>query len=348
VSFDRFTTSPYTLFILPNQSDATALPDLNDSDPIRLDAPRLQIPREPGDHIDPDRPSWGVISAFFVWFASLLLVLFVPLIFLIPYASYRGISPTSPDYMQVLAQFAISDKGAVLVQVTALLPIHILTVLLVWAVVTRFGKQSFWKALGWGWARGFRLWSCIGLGVLLFIVASAMAKLLGADTPTQLEQVVNSSYLARVAISVLAVGTAPFVEEFVYRGVLYSALRRGVATMGAWILALFSIQLEPSEKERIGVVGAVVLVLGLFTLIHVPQYWPNFGVIAAVGLLSLVLTVVRAYSGKLLPCIAIHLVFNGIQAVILLVEPFAQRLLPASTPPPDPASILLPLIRLIN
>jgi membrane protease YdiL (CAAX protease family) len=315
---------------------------------IHLDEPRLQTPRTPDDRIDPDNPSWGVFSAFSVWFASLLLVVFVPLVFLIPYASYRGISPSSPDYMQVLTQFAMSDKGAVLVQVTALLPIHILTVLLVWAVVTRFGKQSFWQAIGWGWARGFRLWSCIGLGVLLFIVASVIAKWLGADTPTQLEQVVNSSYAARIAISILAVGTAPFIEEFVYRGVLYSALRRGVATLGAAILGLFSVQLEPRAKERIGVVGAVVLVLGLFTLIHVPQYWPNLGVIAAVGLLSLVLTVVRAYSGKLLPCIAIHLVFNGIQAVILLVEPVTHRFLPTSAPPPDPASILLPLIRLIN
>jgi len=277
-----------------------------------------------------------------------LLVVFVPLVFLIPYASYRGIALGSADYLPALTQFAMSDKGAVLVQVLALLPIHILTVLLVWAVVTRFGKQSFWEALGWGWARRFRLWTCIGLGVLLFIVASVIAKWLGAETPTQLEQVVNSSYAARIAISFLAVGTAPFVEEFVYRGVLYSALRRGVATLGGWVLSLFSVQLEPKSKERVGVVGAVILVLALFTLIHVPQYWPNMGVIAAVGILSLVLTTVRAYSGKLLPCIAIHLVFNGIQAVILLVEPYAQRFLPPAVPPPDPATLLLPLIRLIT
>ena len=97
-----------------------------------------------------------------------------------------------------------------------------------------------------------------------------------------------------------------------------------------------------------GVVGAVILVLALFTMIHVPQYWPNIGVIAAVGILSIVLTVVRAYSGRLLPCIVIHLVFNGIQAVILLVEPYAQRFLPPGAQPVDPASILLPLIGFIN
>lgn len=332
---------------MTNPNEASALPSIDETAPY-FKEPRLETRNPANDPIDPDNPSWGVGSALSVWFVSLLLVVFVPLLFLVPYASYRGIKVGALDYLQVLTQFAISDKGAVLVQVAALLPIHILTVLLVWAVVTGFGKQSFWQALGWGWARGFRLWSCIGLGVLLFLVASVLAKWLGADTPTQLEQVINSSYAARVAIAFLAVCTAPFVEEFVYRGVLYSALRRGVATLGGWVGALFSIRLEPKSQERFGVVGAVVLVLALFTLIHVPQYWPNFGVIAAVGVLSLVLTVIRAYSGKLLPCIAIHLVFNGIQAVILLVEPYARLLLPPPATPPAPAVILFFLFGFIN
>ncbi|HWN09501.1 MAG TPA: CPBP family intramembrane glutamic endopeptidase [Pyrinomonadaceae bacterium] len=305
------------------------------------------LPR-PSRTIDPDNPSWGVGSAIFVWLVSLILSIFIPVIFLVPYASYRGITPGSPDYLPALTQFAMSDKTAVLIQVVALLPIHILTVLLIWAVVTRFGKQSFWEALGWGWAPRFRLWSCIGLGVLLFVAASVIAKWLGAETPTQLEQVINSSYAARIAISFLAVCTAPFVEEFVYRGVLYSALRRGIARLGSLILSLFSVPLDPKSTERMGVVGAVIIVLALFTLIHVPQYWPNLGVIAAVGLLSLALTLIRAYSGKLLPCIAIHLVFNGIQAVILLVEPYAQRFLPPTVTPPDPAAIFIHLIGFIN
>jgi hypothetical protein len=49
-----------------------------------------------------------------------------------------------------------------------------------------------------------------------------------------------------------------------------------------------------------------------------------------------------------LPCIAIHLVFNGITAVILLVEPYAQRFLPPVAKPVDPAAIILPLIGILN
>jgi hypothetical protein len=153
----------------------------------------------------------------------------------------------------------------------------------------------------------------------LFATATALAKLLGAEKPTALEQLINSSLAARYMIAALAVFTAPFVEEFVYRGLLFSALQR-----------------------TIGVKAAVVFVLALFTLIHVPQYWPNAGVIAAVGLLSIVLTVVRAKTGRLLPCVVIHLVFNLIQAVLLVMEPYAQRMLPTNQPAPT-ISLLLQL-----
>jgi hypothetical protein len=275
---------------------------------------------------DPNDPAWGVGGALLVWFASMCLVVLMPLGFLIPYASYRGLQPGNPNYVRLLAELALNDKTAVLLQVISLFPSHLLTFILVWALVTRFGKQPFWPAIGWAWAPRFKFWSCIGLGTLLFVAGSTLAKMIGAEKPTQLEQIINSSLAARYTIALLAVCTAPFVEEFIYRGILYSALQR---------LA--------------GVPGAVVLVLGLFTIIHVPQYWPNLGVIAAVGLLSIALTLVRAYSGRLRPCVLIHLVFNGIQSVLLILEPYAHRLLPSSEPPPAPALLIMSqLIGLFN
>lgn len=269
----------------------------------------------PSSAIDPNNPAWGFGGAFLVWFVSLLLLIFVPLFFLVPYALNRGLNPGDPDFVQELATLATTDKTAVLLQVTTLLPIHLITFAMVWALVTRFGKQPFLPAIGWSWPPRLRLWHSVLMGVLLFIAGTAVAKLLGADKPTQLEQIINSSVGARYTIAFLAVFTAPFIEEFIYRGVLYSALQR-----------------------MVGMVGAVVFVLGLFTVIHVPQYWPNIGVIAAVGLLSLSLTVIRAYTGRLLPCVVIHLVFNGITSILLLIEPYVQRL---GTSNEQPAEMLL-------
>ncbi len=269
--------------------------------------------------VDPNNPPWGFGGAFVLWLASIFLIIIMPLVFLVPYASYKGVSIGMPNYVAALAEFALNDKTAVVLQVVSLLPSHLLTLGLIWLLVTRFGKYSFLQAIGWAWSGRFGLWSSIGLGVVLFIMGSLLAKFLGAEKPTQLEQIINSSLAARYAISLLAVLTAPFVEEFIYRGVLYAPLQR-----------------------LTGVSGAVVIVLALFTIIHVPQYWPNFGVIAAVAVLSIALTVIRAYSGRLLPCIVIHLVFNGIQAVILMVEPYVRPLIPSAEPAPV-SSFLIPL-----
>jgi membrane protease YdiL (CAAX protease family) len=229
------------------------------------------------------------------------------LFFLVPYSLQRGLDPGSPEYVNNLASLALTDKTAIFLQVLALLPSHLLTFALVWALVTRFGQRPFLASLGWGWSGRLRFWGSVGLGVALFLAGTGVAKLLGADQPTQLEQIINSSPGARYLIAALAVLTAPFVEEFIYRGVLYAALQR-----------------------LVGVAGAVLIVLGLFTLIHVPQYWPNFGVIAAVGMLSVSLTIIRAYTGRLLPSIVIHLVFNGITSILLLIEPHLPKLGPAS------------------
>ncbi len=276
--------------------------------------------------VDPDNPIWGIGAALLMWVVSILLQIVVPLFFLIPYLMQKGLSPSSPEFGAAVIALA-KDRTAILLQVLAVFPTHFLTLLFVWAVVTRFGRRPFLASFGWSWSKRWGPLEGVGffgLGVLLFVVGGVMAKLLGADKPTELEQLINSSHAARYAIAVLAVFTAPFVEEFVYRGMLYSALQR-----------------------VIGIPAAVVGVLGLFTLIHVPQYWPNIGVIAAVALLSIVLTAVRAYTGRLLPCVILHMAFNAVQAVILVVEPWFHHAVPTTEPAVPTASLIIPLIQML-
>ena len=229
----------------------------------------------------------------------------VPLFFVIPYAASVGFKNFDP-----------LSRTSVLLQVIAVFPTHLLTFAVIWALATGFGRRSFWSAVDWGWewTQPMRLVSCIGLGILLFGFGAVVAKLLGQDKPTQLEQIINSSLAARYAISFLAVFTAPLVEELLYRGLLYAPIER-----------------------TLGVRWAVVIVLLLFTVIHVPQYWPNVGVILAVGLLSVVLTIVRARTGRLMPCVVIHLVFNGVQAILLVLEPHLHRFVPPVDPAVPPA-----------
>ena len=273
--------------------------------------------------------------AILAWVASLFILLFAPLLFVIPYAM-RKLDSGNPNFMQAFAELATKDSTAIFLQVLSTLPVHLLTFLIVWAIVTRFGKRPFWETLGWTWTRHFGPWTCVGLGVVLFLVSSGVAKLLGGDKPTQLDLIINSSPATKYLIAFLATFTAPFAEEFIYRGLLYSSLQRFLTKLPAHFF-----EGDPARYRVLGKTLAVVFVLALFTIVHVPQYWPNFGVIAAIGLLSIALTVVRAVSGRLLPCVIIHLLFNGVQSVLIVAGYAGPK--PNVTPEPV-TSFIQPLL----
>ncbi|MCU1265317.1 MAG: hypothetical protein JWM21_1635 [Acidobacteria bacterium] len=295
---------------------------------------------QPPQNIDPDDPPWGVFMAVLVFLASFFVLAIASAVFLIPYAVRRGITPATPDYPHALAEFALKDPTAVFLQVCSTLPAHLITLFIVWAVVTKVGRRPFWKTLGWDWGKQFGLWTSVGLGVVLFLASSAVAHFLGGDKLTPLEQVINSSAATRYMIAVLATLTAPLVEELVFRGVLYSALQRLIARISSLVFGSEPGKGLSSKALLFGKVGAVILVTVLFAGLHVPQYQTNYGVIAAIALLSLSLTLIRAVSGRLLPCYIVHLVFNGIQSVIIVW----QGHVPA-VPPERAAMLLLPLLR---
>ena len=121
---------------------------------------------------------------------------------------------------------------------------------------------------------------------------------------TDLDRILESSRATAVTLAIIAVVTAPLVEELIYRGLLYSAFEK---VAGQW--------------------AAIVIVASMFAGLHVVQYWPNLGAISSITLLSAVLTLTRARTGRLLPCFVIHLVFNGVQSIIIIIEPYLRTVL---------------------
>lgn len=262
---------------------------------------------------DPDNPPWGVGGAVALLFLSFLLMAVTQAAFLMPYALKRGVPLTSG----AISEFALKDAGAILVQLVSIVPAHLLTLGLAWLIVTRAGKYPFLRSLGWEWVPGFTFWRSAALAVGMLLLGTAIIWLAGSPD-NALERMVQSSRGAALMTAFAATFTAPIVEEVVFRGVLYSALRR-----------------------LLGVGWAVALVLLIFAGIHVPQYWPSFGVIGTILLLSIVLTLIRARTGRLLPCFIVHLVFNAVQSVLIVLNPYLERLAPqAPTPAPDPALLL--------
>ena len=249
-----------------------------------------------------------------MWIASVLLILFVPAIFLLPYLAVHAKGSFLKN--EQLIEFAKTDPTAVLLQIAAILPAHLLTILLAWLIVTKVRKYNFREMLGWR-SGGFKWWHYAVVLVGFGLIAAGVAQVY-PEQDNDLLKILRSSREAVYIVAFVATFTAPFVEEVVYRGVLYSAFQRAMGVPAAFLLTTF-----------------------LFAVVHVPQYWPSFSTIFLLTVLSLILTTIRVKTNNLLPCIIFHTIFNGLQSVSLLAEPLTKT---AGTP--DPTGAILKLLLL--
>ncbi len=270
----------------------TALESASDALCRRCEAPLPQQLEQPVDQpLDQPDKLWGAGSGLMVWVGSVLLILGFQIAAIIIYLFLKF-----RETGQFPKTFELDWLVAVL-SIVSTFPAHLLTLLLCWLVVTKRGSRPFLSTVGWGWHPLFKWVHAVGLAFLMMGVAFAFERLL-PHQETDMEKLLKMGTAIRVLVAALAVITAPIVEEMVYRGVLYSGIER------VW-----------------GRVAGIIAVTFLFALVHVPQYWGSYAAISAILSLSLVLTALRAFTGKLLPCVATHLVYNGIQAVALLVAP---------------------------
>lgn len=236
----------------------------------------------------PTSTGWGPVAGMLTWVGSVALLILLQVVAIVIYIGMKvketGAFPT---------EFQIDWLMAILTIIFTF-PAHLLTLLLCWLVVTNRGRRPFKESIGWAWHAQFKWIHAVALAFLMLGVALLFEKFL-PHRETDMEKLLRMGDSIRYLVAALAVLTAPLVEELVYRGVLYTGIER-----------------------RYGLASGVVVVTLLFALVHVPQYWGSVAAISAILTLSLVLTLLRAFTGRILPCIATHLVYNGIQAVGLL------------------------------
>lgn len=251
---------------------------------------------------DPDHPPWGPGSGVSVWVASVAAIVVIPVIAVIAWfviQSARGAPLPSLSSSQEMIEW-LKSPNLLLVQVLSTIVAHAITIAICWLVVTRMGKRPFWASLGWNWA-GHSIWywlvfsACVIVGLLL--VSQLLARVLPQSEQNSFTELLKSSTRVRIAIAVLATFTAPLVEEAVYRGILYSGFRK-----------IF------------GVAPTVVVVTVMFAGVHVLQYLGAWVSIAGLTLLSLALTLIRARTRSILPCVAIHTVNNAFFSVLILLN----------------------------
>lgn len=259
-----------------------------------LDSSSTGRSRDSISHPTPNDPPWNSPIAIAAWIASILAIVLVPSLFLLPY-----IVSLRPGPEQPLGEFLQKDTTAIILQIVAIIPAHLITLILAWAIVTRFNRFSFKETLGW--QSGGMTWRHYAAILVFFFAIAAVVGYYVPEQENELTRMLQSSRAAVFLVAFMATFTAPIVEEVIYRGLLYSAFQRAVGT---------SI--------------AIAAVTFLFALVHVPQYYPSYSTIGLLLLLSLILTLIRARTNNLLPCIILHTIFNAFQSILLILEPYLK------------------------
>jgi len=104
--------------------------------PIAADAP---------DDLTPNNPPWNSVLAIGLWIFSVVMIMIVPVFFLLPYLISSGVINQGSEK---LADFSITDPFAVILQMSAIVPAHLLTLAAGWLVVTGYRRHSFTEMLG--------------------------------------------------------------------------------------------------------------------------------------------------------------------------------------------------------
>jgi uncharacterized protein len=248
---------------------------------------------------DPDNPPWGALAGVGVWFASIAALVLASVLGAFLYLGVvkvrGGEIPMDPEGMNQL----LLSPPSILIQMIFTILGHLLTIGICWAVATRLGKHSFKESIGWSWdeqSTAKKIGVVVGTVVLSIALFQILPKIIPDTQKTPFSEMLKASMWVRYVVAFLAVFTAPLVEELVYRGLLYSPLKRAIGTVGAVSIATF-----------------------LFALVHVPQYLGAWASLTGLLLLSLALTVIRAVTKSILPCVAIHTLFNSVGALAIVL-----------------------------
>ncbi len=265
----------------------------------------------------PNNPPWGFWAAILLWVVSVILIVAIQTLFIIPYVVSQNVSFSDPE---ALTKFVTGDPMAIFISIASVIPAHILTLVLGWFIVTNFRKYSFKKMLGWDWG-GYNWWQValgtIGLVIAVFLVA-VITTLIFGEKENDFDKILKSSRYVVLLVAFVATFSAPITEEVVYRGVMYSAFQRTFSRFKAF--------------QNISIPITVILVTLIFAGVHYVQYWGDPATIITITFLSLVITLIRVKTDSLLPCIFFHFVINGIQSVVLVLQPYLpESMNPAKT-----------------
>jgi membrane protease YdiL (CAAX protease family) len=164
---------------------------------------------------------------------------------------------------------------------------HALLLLTVYLFIVVNHRLPFWHTLQWRAPTAGRAVKFFLGGITLAVAIQMMPAVLPDRDDFPLTRLFTSPQ-AGYAIAAFAILIAPFMEELIFRGVLF---------------AFF--------QHLVGDRFAVLATTALFAALHVPEYWGAWNHVLLILLVGLVFSAARSLTGSLAPSVILHLAYNA-------------------------------------
>lgn len=245
--------------------------------PAPQELPAPETTAQPGPRRAPERWTLLDLLLFAVFFIGMLFITFLTAL-----AAYAALRPLMGWRLSPLE---ISQNTFFLLGVQFVF--YLLVFGYIYVLVVFHYRSQFWRGIQWGPISFREVLYYVLAGILLTVAVQFAPSLLPDKSNFPLQQLFDSPASA-YATAVFAVAIAPFMEELIFRGVLFSVF-----------------------ELRVGVRFAVIVTAILFGAMHAYEYkgaWNHLMLIFAVGL---VLSLARGLTGRLAPSVVLHATYNG-------------------------------------
>ena len=156
--------------------------------------------------------------------------------------------------------------------------------------------QPFWSMLRWRRMTLGKTLGCLVGGALLTAAIALLPPLLPDASQFPLQSLFNSR-AAGYAVGSFAILVAPFMEEMIFRGILFGIF-----------------------ESQVGLRFAILITTILFGGLHMPEYWGAWNHMFLIFLVGLVFSLARGMSGSLAPSVFLHVGYNASMMIALFLS----------------------------
>ncbi|MCL5006250.1 MAG: CPBP family intramembrane metalloprotease [Acidobacteria bacterium] len=242
----------------------------------------------PGTNPRPPRETWRLRDL-------LLFILFIPVALVVAnLAAAIGYAVLAPIVGWTTPIYRLQKN--VIFLLTLQFIFYIFLFVYIYFLVTVYYHKPFWEGLRWEKLSGHNVLRFFLGGTALSLVVMIIPPFLPEKKGFPLEKLFSSPSSA-YAIAVFAVLIAPFMEELLFRGLLF---------------AFF-------EKHG-GLTFAVAATALLFAGLHIPEYWGAWDHVIMILIVGLILSLARGITRSVTPSYILHLAYNGTLIFLLYIQ----------------------------